>query len=346
MQLPSAIRLRSVQCLSPGDRGSFSFSRGNTAVHISPSGSLGSLRLLGTPLQHDCELRVSKRCTEQLFTALSIWSLPFLLSVKMSQQLNFTPAFFSHLKCPFTTWQLPPGQYPFKCQLNPGCEAEGRSHRDHVPFEQRFSDPTSSCWGKERNHLPSHGWVKQPLYSRRAAAKPKAAKGGVEQLSQDAAVIPWGHCLQHKLHHQPECKCDPLAPGLLWGSKAASPLIPSSCGCVQGWCSPAVPQLPLAAALTSAPVRTNQLCGTLWAESWASGLAPSSQWELRAGMGVHQLLLPTGDEDLQNGGDSHGYTWLWISLHSVCTCSCAVCSAWIYCFLYHWSYICLSLQCL
>lgn len=106
--------------------------------------------------------------------------------------LNFTPAFFFSFEMPIYNMTTSTGQYPSKCQLNPGCEAEGRSHRDHLLFEQRFSDPTSSCWGKERNHLPRHGWVKQPLYSRRAAAKPKAAKGGVEQLSQDAAVIPWG----------------------------------------------------------------------------------------------------------------------------------------------------------
>lgn len=150
--------------------------------------------------------------------------------------------------------------------------------------------------------------MKQPLDSRRAAAKPKAAKGGVEQLSQDAAVITLGSpASRTNSITQPEWKHDPLAPGLfLWGSKAAYP-----------WFTPAVhvsgagaPQLchncPWLSSLSSAPIRPNQFCGILWAESWASGLSPSSHWELGAGMGDHQLPLPTGDENLQNGeGDSH-----------------------------------------
>lgn len=198
----------------------------------------------------------------------------------------------------------------------------GRSHRDHLHFEQGFSDPTFSCWGKETNHLPSHGWVKQPLYSRRAAAKPKAATGGVKQLSQDAAVISQGSpASSTNSITQPEWKCDPLAPGLLlWGSKAAYP-----------WFTPVVevsgagaPQLchncPWLSSLTPAPTRPNQLWGILWAESWAPGLAPSSQWELGAGVGVHQLLLPTGDETLQNGGGhSHGLVvdFLTLSMHEL-----------------------------
>lgn len=260
---------------------------------------------------------------------------------------EFYSCICSHLKCPSTTRQLPPGQYPFKCQLNPGCQAEGRSHRDHLDFEQGFSDPTFSCWGKERNHLPSHGWVKQTLHSRTAAAKPKAAKGGVKQLSQDAAVISQGSpASSTNSITQPEWKRDPLAPGLLLGgSKAAYP-----------WFTPAVevsgagaPQLchscPWLSSLPSAPTRPNQLWGILWAQSWAPGLVPvhSENWEQVWGdtnsSSPKEMRTCRIEEETATG-------WLWISLHSVCTCSCAVRSAWIYCFLYHWSYICLSLQCL
>lgn len=135
---------------------------------------------------HDCELQVSKRCTEQLFTALSIWSLPFPRSVKMSQQLNFTPAFVliwnAHLQHDSLHQDSTPSNA--NCILGVRLKAGATGI-----FEQGFSDPTFSCWGKERNPLPSHGWVKQPLYSRRAAPKPKAAKGGVQELSQDATVI-------------------------------------------------------------------------------------------------------------------------------------------------------------
>lgn len=54
---------------------------------------------------------------------------------------------------------------------------------------------------------------------------------------------------------------------LLWGSKAAYPLIHSSCGCIRGWCSPPVPESPLGfishleEERTVPNVRPNQLCG-------------------------------------------------------------------------------------
>lgn len=245
-------------------------------------------------------------------------------------------------------WQLPPGQYPSNASWILSVRLRARA--TGITLCRDFQIQPSAAEGRrETTHTVMAEWNDPPRAGEQQQNQTLTKEEVISCLRMQLWSMGSPACSTNSIP-QPGWKCDPVAReghNTVVRQKAAYP-----------WLTPALdvsgaaaPQLchscPWLSALTSAPTRPNQLWGILWAESWAKGLAPSSLWEYGAGMGVQQLLIPTRDENLQSGGgDSHRLPWLWISLHSECTCSCAVCSAWIYCFLCHWSYICLSLQCL
>lgn len=225
---------------------------------------------------------------------LQLYQSEVSLSLFQSKCLNsliLLQHFFSHLKCPFTTWQLPQDSIPPNANWILGVRLRAGATGITCSLSRDFQIQPPAAEGRRETTYPGMAEWNNPSTAGGQQQNQKLPK---EELNSCLRMQLWshgGHCLQHKVHHQPECQRDPLAPGLLWGSTAASPLIPSSCA-------------------TAALGFSTHLCpcqdkSALWdSVGWELGIRASSLWELRAGMGVHQLLLPTGDEDLQNGGDA------------------------------------------
>lgn len=173
---------------------------------------------------------------------------------------------------------------------------------------QIWSSATKGREWKEKTHLPSHGFVKQHPGSWRAASKLRLLK---EDLNSWHGTQLWSYWV-----HLPPAQ--PLLSSLgenttrWWGllsggSKAAYPLIRSSCGH-----TPTCARIAL--GFRQSPGRgtdfvpNHQTKSALWGfVGLELGIgAPSLQWELGSGMWAHRLLLPA-DDSLQNRGEGDSY---------------------------------------
>lgn len=300
--------------------------RGNTTVHISQPGSLGSLRLLGTPLQHDCELQVSKRCTEQLFKLYQSEVFLSRFPLKCLSKLILLLHLFS-FEMPIYSMTASTRTVPLQMPTESWVWGWRQEPRDDLHFEQGFSDPTFSCWEKERNPLPpAMAECNNPSTAGEQRQNPKLPK---EELGSCLRMQLWSH----RGHLPPVQTPSPSlsANMTLWHQvcccEAAKQLIPDS---LQLWmCLGLV--LPSCATIAFGfrhsplpPIRPNQLWGVLWAQSWPWLPVHSENreqlWGSTNSPSPQEMRTCRMEEETATG-------WLWISLHSVCTCSCAVCSA-------------------
>lgn len=164
--------------------------RGNTTVHISQPGSLGSLRLLGTPLQHDCELQVSKRCTEQLFKPYQSEVFFSHFPLKCLSKLILLLHLFS-FEMPIYSMTASTRTVPLQMPTESWVWGWRQEPRDDLHFEQGFSDPTFSCWEKERNPLlPAMAECNNPSTAGEQRQNPKLPK---EELGSCLRMQLWYH---------------------------------------------------------------------------------------------------------------------------------------------------------